>query len=362
MICLVRQHIEDDPNPLSESAVIRLARRVKHSGASRVIKGIGDDCAVIRQPGGGVLLITTDVFIEGIHFLTQQSPESVGAKLLAVNLSDIAAMGGRPGEAVVNLMLPKETSLEWVERFFAGMSKIAERFEVNLVGGDTSRHPERITLSLTLTGRCRKDEVVYRSGAKVGDLIFVSGTLGDADAGMGEMKSGEWRVESRGEGHVHNEATLPLIERYLSPEPRVELGRLLARTHCASAMIDLSDGLAVGLRQLAEASHHSEVIDFNMIPISKSLEQYCERLKITPRDWAIKAGGDYELLFTVPQKDARRVERFGLKRPELPILTKIGRIVDGGGEVFVQRGGETGRLEGGGWEHFADRIESSASG
>jgi len=322
--------------------VIELARRVRHYGASRVIRGIGDDCAVIRTPGSGAMLITSDVFIEGVHFLKDQSPESVGGKLLAVNLSDVAAMGGRPGEAVVDLMLTEATTLEWVERFFKGLAEVAKRYEVNLVGGDTSRHPDRITLSLTLTGRCRKDEVVYRKGAKPGDFVFVSGTLGDADAGLDRMRNAEcgvWKVDDS------------LIKKYLSPEPRIELGRLLARTRSVSAMIDLSDGIAVGARQLAESSGIAIVLNRESIPISSELSEYCVNQVSDPIDWALKAGGDYELLFTVPEESLRKVERFGSKRPELPALTCIGKVQEGNG-VLLRRGIETTLLAGGGWEHF----------
>ena len=333
----------DEITNLSESAVISLARRVRHYGASRVIQGIGDDCAVIRTPGSGALLITSDVFIEGVHFLPDQPPESVGGKLLAVNLSDVAAMGGHPGEAVVDLMLPDTTKLEWVERFFNGLGEVAKRFEVNLVGGDTSRHPDRITLSLTLIGRCRKDEVVYRKGAQPGDLVYVSGTLGDADAGLELFKILDLRFKI--------ETATILKGKYISPEPRVELGRLLAKTRSASAMIDLSDGIAVGARQLAAASGVAVELEAEALPISNELMEFCDVNGNDPIDWALKAGGDYELLFTVPAELARQVNRFGLKRPELPRLTCIGKVASGVG-VTVKHNGQTEPLSPGGWEHF----------
>lgn len=328
---------------ISEAEVIAIASRIKHYGASRCIKGIGDDCAVIRTPGGGALLMTTDVFIEGIHFLTGQTPESVGGKLLAVNLSDIAAMGGRPGEAVVALMLPSATSSDWVQRFYAGIDEIAGRFGVNVVGGDISRHPDRITMALTLTGSIRRDEVLYRKGANPGDYLYVSGTLGDADAGLTLLR----------DVAADNSHLTSLSNKYLSPEPRIELGRLLAKTHTSSACIDLSDGLVVGARQLAEASGVTIEILGDALPVSEDMQAFCASRSIDPVEWIIKAGGDYELLFAVPPGAVRRVERFPVTHPNLPSLRQIGRLIEGSsGKVILNRVGNLEVLENGGWEHF----------
>ena len=334
---------------LTESSIISIASKVRHPGASRIIKGIGDDCAVLRTPGVGAALITTDVFIEGVHFLPGQPPETVGGKLLTVNLSDVAAMGGRPSEAVVALMLPEATALDWVRRFYDGMEAVAVKYGVNIVGGDVSRHPDRITLALTLTGRARRDEILFRSDAKPGDYLYVSGTLGDAEAGLGILKT----ENMTGEFDF-------LRARYLSPTPRIELGRLLARTHTASACIDLSDGIAVGTRQLSFASGLALEIDAAAVPISEQLRNYCEQKSSDPVKFALTAGGDYELLFAVPEKNRRRVERFWKTRPELPGVTCIGRFVEGEpGEVFVSSEGERVALQGG-WEHFC--VTSSQNG
>ena len=375
--------------PITESSVISIAARLKHPGASRIIKGIGDDCAVVRTPGAGATLISTDVFIEGVHFLPDQTPESIGGKLLAVNLSDIAAMGGKPGEAVVAMMLPESISLPWVERFYAGMEDVALRFGVDVVGGDISRHPDRITLALTLTGRARRDEILYRSGGRPDDYLYVSGTLGDADAGLEFLRSS---VESAnfkfqisnfkskylcpsprivsgtlGDADARLEILKSSVEstnfkfqisnfksKYLCPSPRIELGRLLAKTRTASACIDLSDGIAVGARQLAEASRLAIEIDGSSLPISGELNSYCIERTIDPLGWALKAGGDYELLFSVRPENARRVDRFGNTRPELPPVTRIGRLIAGNpGRVTVNWLDRKEELVAGGWEHFA---------
>jgi len=347
---------------IGEEGVIALARSVKYHSAKRLLKGIGDDCAVIRGAGNSALLVTTDVMLDGVHFAYEWCPpESVGAKLLAVNLSDIAAMGGKPEDAFLCLMLPENLAANWVESFFYGFNKIAQRYGVNLAGGDVSRHPDRITLALTLTGRMRRDEVVYRSRAREGDFIYVSGTLGDAEAGMTLLQA--------------QKSTTPfasyLINRYLYPDPRLELGRLLARTRTATAMIDLSDGLAIGVRQLAQASRLSAEIEVDNIPVSEELTTFIsiknnhnhhpsQSLKpkaqslmpkaqsLFPQEFALRAGGDYELLFTVKPENVRRVERFHLNHPELPQLTHIGTMK----ENKTDNDEWTNVLGNGGWKHF----------
>jgi thiamine-monophosphate kinase len=339
--------IQYPKSKISESSVISLARRIKHFDAARVIKGIGDDCAVIRTPGAGAMLLTTDVFIEGVHFLPDQPPESVGGKLLAVNLSDIAAMGGRPGEALISMMLPETTSMEWVERFYAGLERVAEQYGVNVVGGDVSRHPDRKSLSLTLTGRIRRDEILFRKGGRPGDFLYVSGTLGDSDAGLDLLRNSSPIQNPKSK--IQN-----LLDRYLTPTPRIELGRLLARTRTATACIDLSDGVSVGARQLGEASGVALEMLGEALPVSDELKGFCVEKGIDPVDWILQAGGDYELLFTVPPVSERQVKRFGIRRPGLPKVSCIGKLVTGKpGEVLVKRNGEKTLLEGGGWEHFA---------
>lgn len=288
------------------------------------------------------MLITTDSFIEGVHFLADQPPESVGAKLLAVNLSDIASMGGRPGEAVITMMLPDSTDLEWVERLYKGLGEVAKEFGVNVVGGDVSRHPDRKSLALTLIGRSRRDEVLYRSRGIPGDYLFVSGTLGDADAGLELLRNPS----------LNHQSTI-LNDKYLLPSPRIELGRLLARTHTASACIDLSDGIAVGSRQLAEASGLAIELNRSSIPISNDLNSYCQTRNFDPIDWALRAGGDYELLFSVPPGSRRRVERFAITHPTLPRLTCIGQLISGQpGTVTIKHSELSEKLTDGGWEHF----------
>lgn len=338
---------------LTERDIIALAAQLRRPAAKRLLKGIGDDCAVVRGPGKSALLLTTDVLTDGVHFLSAVCPpESVGTKLLAVSLSDIAAMGGEPQDALVALMLPMETSSEWIERFYSGLGDLASRFGVNLVGGDVSRHPDRISLTLTLTGRMRRDEVLYRSGARPGDLLYVTGTLGDADTGLKIL-------DRRREGGIGNISGVTadrdsLIQKYLCPEPRVEWGQLLTRTRTAHAAIDLSDGISVAARQMASASKVKMMIREAALPISEALKTFSSAEGFNPKRWVLDAGGDYELLFAVPPEATRRVERFHLSRPHLTPVVCIGEVLTGepGSVVVEHSDGSTLPLTGGGWEHF----------
>lgn len=352
---------------VGERGVIDLAKRIPHFGARRLLRGIGDDCAVIRGPGRAAILLTVDVAVEGVHFLREWDlPQAVGAKLLSACLSDIAAMGGEPQDALLAMMLPPSLPLDWVERFFRGFSARAKAFRVNLAGGDVSSHPACITLALSLTGRMRRDEVIYRSRGCAGDRLFISGTVGDAEAGLRMLRRGvasdQWeRVRKK----VDEEIAMPgnslppedeegLILRTLVPSPRVELGRLLSRTRTARAMIDLSDGLVPSLKQLGEASKMEVVIFEDRLPLSPALRWWAELEGEHPCQVALKGGEDYELLFAVPPHQRRRVERFHRTHPTLPPLTEIGYLRKGTpGEVWlVKSDGLCQSISQGGWEHF----------
>ncbi|MFN3821241.1 MAG: thiamine-phosphate kinase, partial [bacterium] len=303
---------------VGEKGIIALASRIPHYGSRRLIKGIGDDCAVIRGPGRAALLVTVDPSIEGVHFLKEWDlPEAVGAKLLSVGLSDIAAMGGEPNDALLAMMLPPSLPVEWVERFFEGFNQVARKFAVNLAGGDVSSHPDRISLTLTLTGRMRRDEVIYRHRGRPNDRLFLSGTIGDAEAGLRMLRnpiSPEVKAKLRArirnywssEPKIVAETDEDLMMRTLIPEPRLALGRLLSRTRTARAMIDLSDGLVPSLLQLTKASRVQAVIYRDRLPLSPALVGWSALKGEEPHLIALQGGEDYELLFAVPPEECRR--------------------------------------------------------
>lgn len=249
-----------------------------------VVLGIGDDCALLSPPPGKLIAVSTDTLISGVHFPENTKPEDIGYKSLAVNLSDLAAMGAEPAWVSLAISLPDVNS-HWLEKFMHGFNELAEEFNVALVGGDTTRGPLSITINVT--GFIDEQYALKRSSARPGDLIFVTGTLGDARAGL--------------ESVLNNTALDPNIEfcikRLNRPAPKVMAGQLLRQFGVAA--IDLSDGLLADLTHICKASNTGALIKLETLPLSAALTQY---YKNQP-DWQkiISAGDDYELCFTCPE-------------------------------------------------------------
>jgi thiamine-monophosphate kinase len=254
-----------------------------------VVKGIGDDVALIQSSPGKVLLATTDLLLEDIHFtLAHTNPLALGKKALAVNLSDIAACGGRPLAFLVSLALPAEQEVDFAKALYKGMMEQARQFSCSLIGGDTSRG-EKLMISITLIGEAEEGKVVFRHGAKEGDLVFVTGTVGDSALGLEQLRRGE-KAGS-------------FIERLLDPVPRVREGREIARQGLATAMIDISDGLVADLGHILEASRAGAQIQLAQIPLSEQYRNKIEEYQSDPYSFALIGGEDYELLFTArPEK------------------------------------------------------------
>lgn len=270
-----------------------------------VVAGAGDDCAVVKGVGKGeLLLLKTDAMVEGVHFDPGNAPRLVGRKALARVLSDIAAMGGRPGQALVTLVLPPETSVEWVDGVYAGLYALARRYGVSVVGGETTRGQDRI-VSVTLTGRVAKNRWAARCGGRLGDVLLVTGKLGGSIGG-----------------------------RHFRFEPRLEQGQWLVEHFAIRAMMDISDGLAKDLPRLAKGAGLGFKVQWEKLPKHRGCS-------IT-QAWG--DGEDYELLFAVPKRSVERLiaqwrERF----PKVP-LTAVGELVkskagevgpDGGWDPFV---------------------------
>ncbi len=304
--------------------------------------GIGDDCAVLACENDRVRLITSDLMVEGVHFAVEGSdPGWLGHKLLAVSLSDIAAMGGEPREAVVSLAIPPDFDVGFMERVYRGLRRLASRFGVNVVGGDTTRSTGPLVMNLTLTGEMDQDRVCYRSGAAPGDLIYASGTLGDSAAGL-KLALGQAVGLSEEDREF-------LLRRHHRPEPRVALGRALAASGTVTAMLDLSDGMASDLRHICRQSRVSAVIDGTAIPVSPAFGRFREHSDACTRNLEITGGEDYELLFTVAPGGRDDVEALGAK----PGISCIGRIVSGDERVYVENAqGLRSELEARGFKHF----------
>jgi thiamine-monophosphate kinase len=285
-------------------------------------------------------LLSMDALVEGVHFdLNYFTPEDLGWKSLAVNLSDIAAMGGKPLCFATSIALPKQGNQQFVRRFYRGMMDLAKRFGVALVGGDTCSSPRAVFLDLVIIGEVKPADMVRRAGARPGDIIFVSGELGGSAMGLELLKS-------RGR---QRRAVQILARRHLRPVPRCELGQLLARRHLASAMIDLSDGLSTDLCRLCESSRVGAVIEASRIPIAPIPASEQSHLSHEVLHYAVNGGEDYELLFTVSPSVKNRVPR---SLGEIP-LRGIGRITEEVGKSWIQDRGHIDRLSPGGYDHFA---------
>ncbi len=254
------------------------------------ITGIGDDCAVIPQKQGLDTLVTTDLLIEGRHFLLQDvSPHDLGWKSAAVNISDIAAMGGRPTSAFLSIALPEglaeSPGANWIDAFISGFNELSGRFGVALLGGDTSASDDRLFINVTLLGECPHGRALKRNTARPGDIIYVSGPLGDSSAGLRLILEGAPRVDY-------------LIRKHYLPVPRVELGLQLAATPGVHAMMDISDGIGSDLRHILDASGTGATVEINRIPLSPELKDTCTAHGWDPIELATCGGEDYELLFT----------------------------------------------------------------
>src|SRR5271165_4717782 len=311
--------------PLGEKLLIQRIRRASAARGERPGRGIGDDCAVLPIPRGQEALVTTDFSLEGVHFRREwHPPDSVGHRCLARGLSDIAAMGGIPRAAFLSLALPAELPQEWVDRFLAGLLKLATRFSIRLAGGDTAQSPDGMLSDIVVFGSVPSGQAILRSGARAGDFIYVTGTLGEAVAALNQLRDGE---KLRPRSHP----------KHFYPEPRVAVGQFLRGKKLASAMIDISDGLSTDLGHICEESGTGALVSAEALPA------------MTGKDGltlALHGGDEYELLFTAHLN--RRIP----KQIAGVAVTRIGEITRGRRMKLATANGKTEILKLGGWEHF----------
>jgi len=306
---------------LGEHALIsRITQRL--AKPSCVVVGPGDDAAVIEPERGALEVLTTDAVVEGIHFDAGfVPPEAIGHRALAVNLSDLAAMGARPRAALLSLVLPRELEVATLDGILDGLIALADKYRVAVVGGNITRSPGPLMIDVTAIGSVKPRRTLTRAGARPGDEVFVTGTIGGAAAGLKSLIDGA--------GARADE------EKYLRPEPRVRMGMLLGRNRAATACIDLSDGLADGLRQIATASGVGITVDEASIPTAAGLTEF--------------HSDDYELLFTVRPSWKGRLRAVKSQAGDLPI-TPIGIVTKDRGVVLRTASGE--RELPAGFEHF----------
>ncbi len=266
--------------------------------ASRLRLGIGDDAALVEVVPGRQLILTTDLSIEGVHFLRRlHPPRAVGHRALARALSDIAAMGGTPRFVLISLAVSRGTPRAWIGEFYAGLLALARRLRVALIGGDTAVVSEKMTVDVVVAGEVPRGRALRREGARPGDQLFVSGTLGMSALGLRLLRSRRSR-RAPGAGRA--------IEAHLYPEPQCGLGRFLSEHCLASAAIDVSDGLSTDLAHLCEASQVGARLWAKRIPVPRTAAAQPPEIAL---DLALHGGEDYQLLFTIPARKVRHLPR-----------------------------------------------------
>jgi thiamine-monophosphate kinase len=301
--------------------------------------GMGDDAALARPTSGNELILTCDWFLEGTHFLREKHPaDSIGWKCLARAVSDVAAMGGVPRCFLLSLALPRELTGPWMNKFLGGLRRAARAFRCELAGGDTTKRRE-ILINVTVVGEIAEGKAVLRSGARPGDIVYVSGRLGEAEFGLQQLRTNKELTGKRG----------AILKKHLYPQPRLALGQWLAEKRLATAMMDLSDGLSSDLRRLCHASNVGGSVKADCLPMLRHLAgsglNSNHGLQL-----ALHGGDDYELLFTVKKKDRARIPRAYKGVP----LTAIGEITKGKGLLLTLRDGRSSPLKPGGWDPFTN--------
>jgi thiamine-monophosphate kinase len=309
---------------------------------TNVIKGIGDDCAVLRKDQKSCFLVTTDTLVADVHFdLAWHPPFLLGRKTAAVNLSDIAAMGGQPRYAFLNVAFPGSVPV-WLDDFLAGFHEMLQEYDTLLVGGDTVKSPNDLSITVTIIGEADEDVICYRSGAVIGDLVFVSGFLGDAAAGLDLYRSG-FSADSSSQWQQ-------LVKAHLDPLPQVKLGKILAESGLVHAMIDISDGLASDLAHICTESRTGAEVFKKALPVSDQLRAAAEKLKSPIFDWVLKGGEDYQLLFTASPDHEQDLRQLVAREAERKI-SAVGRIVEGR-KVYFCNGKKRHEISYQGYDHF----------
>ncbi len=300
--------------------------------------GIGDDAAAVHPTPGCLTLVTSDMLIEGIHFdLSLCDARTLGRKSLAVNLSDVAAMGGRPRHFLLSLAIPPALPVEFLDGFIAGILERATEFDVALIGGDTCSSRDGLVISVTAMGEQQPEKVVRRCGAAPGDLIWVTGSLGDAALGLELLRRGEREGEA--------------VTRQLDPAPRVREGQALAAAGLPTARIDVSDGLLADLGHILEQSAVGARVELALLPLSPSFRRTAPTVAADPFVFPLSGGEDYELLFTVPPACEAAVNE--VLRECGVHASVIGKITCDEGLAVVDADGRNYPVTAKGYNHFS---------
>lgn len=333
----------------------RLQPKFEHLLKGKNVLGIGDDCAILGADSDYEYLVSTDMLNEGIHFIKNDiDPVELGYKSVAVNVSDIAAMGAEPIGTFLSIGIPKDTSMAFLDGFMEGYHKISEEFSVPLLGGDTTKAIRELTINVGVIGRAKKGTSVLRSGAKIGDYVCVTGFIGDSAAGLKIVLDRQMTKDSKlaDVSGINSEDIRYLLSRHYSPSPRVKQGVFLA-AHGANSMMDISDGVASDLRHILNASGVNAKIDLSKLPISSALAEQASVWGWSVEDLAVGGGEDYELLLSMPKDKFEACAQEFYKTFGIP-LTVIGEVLPLGSTELIQwcRGEEILSLDKKGFNHF----------
>jgi thiamine-monophosphate kinase len=335
--------------PINENRIVKLLQDRYPGSNLSIKKGIGDDAAVILPRNAQEYwIVTTDMLLENIDFRRDWTPPGdLGCKSIAVNLSDLAAMGARPRFFTVSLALPPDVSEKWILEFYRGMTELGSSNGAWLIGGDFSGSKSEIMISITVLGESLKRKVLYRSGGRPGDLLYVTGSLGRSAAGLKLLQNGCTRPRLQPQKEA--------IQAHLKPAPRCEAGLWLSQSGLVHCMMDLSDGLSVDLPRMCSASGVGAEIDCSRLPVfTKSSLWGCD-----PLDLALNGGEDFELLFAVPRNKARLFEK--TYPSKFPDVTNIGEMISGRVAVWMHNAGKNRcRMPERGFDHFARHFQNKA--
>ncbi len=326
---------------LGEFGLIDRIKNLVTIDSKNILIGIDDDAAAVQTSPDKILLATTDALIEGVHFdLNYFNFYQLGWRALSANLSDIAAMGGQPLYVLVSLGLPSHLDAESVLDLYRGMKALGDEFQTAIIGGDTTQSPDRVFISITILGVAEPSKLIRRSGAQIGDAIFVTGDLGGAAAGMQVLKS-QSKLKAR---------FATLVQKHLTPRPRVREARFLVDNFPIHSMIDISDGLASEVHHICKLSKVGALVDEKKIPIHAETQAAAKNFADDPLDYALYGGEDFELLFTAPMELHETLphkfsEQFAI------CCTHIG-VIENQNRRLLNSKGEMVELVAKGYDHF----------
>jgi thiamine-monophosphate kinase len=309
-----------------------------------VIKGVGDDCAVLKMVENKHLLATCDVQVAGTHFFADiADPEDIGKKAIAVNVSDVAAMGGRPTHCLVSLIFPKKLDTEYIDALYRGIRGACSKSDVQIVGGNISSG-QQLAIDIFMMGEVAPSNMLTRSGAKPGDKVLVTGSLGGSAAGLMVIKNNIT---------LHQADGLQLIKKHLSPTPRLKEAEIIAKSHMATSMIDISDGLLSDIGHICDQSNVGVVINKSQLPVACGVLEVEEILELDSMSLVLSGGEDYELLFTAPSDLATGLAE-KVKSQTGTEVTIIGEIIPALDGMWLAGDGDQIRpLSPSGWDHLS---------